>query len=89
MAGNAYIMTAYNAETEASGTAQIDYVMGTDGTWLPVGTDPTLIGSAATYTDAAFPIEEVRAIQGQFQAKYTDRDVRMERVTVSITYPAV
>lgn len=88
MPANAWIMTAYNAEAEPSGTAQIDFVLGTGGTWLPVGTDPTLINGAATYLDGAFTLEDVRGIQGDFQRKYTDRDVRMERATVTVTYPA-
>jgi hypothetical protein len=85
MAGNCFLMTGYSNESDGT----IDYVMGVDGTWLPVGTDPTLINAAAAYLDAAFPIEQVRGIQGDFQRKYTDRDVRMERATVTIVFPAV
>lgn len=86
MAANSWIMTAYNAEAEATGKA--DFVLGTGGVWLPLSTDPTLINGAATYLDAAFTIEDVRGIQGDFQRKYTDRDVRMERATVTVAYPA-
>jgi hypothetical protein len=88
MAANAWIMTAYTNESEAPGTATIDYVLGTDGTWLDVATTPSLINGAAIYLDGIFTVDAVRGIQGQFQSRYTDRDVRMERATVSVAYPA-
>jgi hypothetical protein len=87
MAGNAWIMTGYMSESEDSGTGRIDYVLDSGGNWVDVSTNMSLINGAATYLDALFPVEEVRGIQGDFQQKYTDRDVRMERVTVTVSYP--
>lgn len=95
MAGNSWIMTAYTDEADTSP----NYVLDNQGNWQQIGAvtdaegnttpgDPTLINSAATYLDGAITTEEVRVIQGQFQQQYYDRDVRMERAKVTITYPA-
>lgn len=38
------------------------------------------------YLDSQFGIEDIRNIQGQFQQEFTDRDVRMARVDLNITF---
>lgn len=70
------------------------YDGGTSGTinrWLPLdATDiATAFNSANIYLDATTTTPTVRDIQGSYQQLYTDRDVRMERVTINVTFPAV
>lgn len=42
--------------------------------------------AANVYLDSQFSIEAIRDIQGQFQQQFTDRDVRMARVDLNITF---
>lgn len=85
MAANAWIMAGYTDEADTG----INFVLSSEGTWLDVATTPSLINGAAVYLDGTLEVDEVRAIQGRFQQRYTDRDVRMERATVTVAFPAV
>lgn len=42
--------------------------------------------AANVYLDSQFSIEAIRDIQGQFQQQFTDRDVRMARVDLALTF---
>lgn len=72
--GNAWVLTS--APTEG---AAIDSVWDGDE-WRPIAD----INSAQLFGDGATPVETMRAIQGDFQSRYTDRDVRMSRATVTV-----
>lgn len=38
------------------------------------------------YLDSDVTIEQARELQGQFQQEFTDRDVRMERVDITLAF---
>jgi len=44
------------------------------------------LDDAFIYSDGNYTVEQVRAIQGDFQARFTDRDVRMRRVSVTVAF---
>lgn len=73
--GNSWLMVS--APDEA--TVNPDFVW--DGTdWVAIAN----INNALAYTDTTFTAAQARGIQGDLQARYTDRDVRMRRATVTI-----
>lgn len=74
--GNAWIIVS--APDEA--TANPDSVW-SGSEFLPIAD----INQADTYTDTTFTVVQVRAFQGDLQSRYTDRDVRMRRATVTVT----
>ena len=74
--GNAWVIGS--AVDEAA--ADIDFIWDGDE-FVPVAS----INDAQIYGDGQFSTEQVRGIQGGFQSQFTDRDVRMRRVTVAVT----
>lgn len=72
--GNAYLLVS--APTEG---APIDSVWDGDE-WRPIAD----INDAQTFGDSEITVEEMRGIQGQYQGRFTDRDVRMARATVTV-----
>ena len=76
MEPNAYLLVS--AVDEASA---IDNVWnGTD--WVPIATD---LASALVFPYNTVTIEEMRTTQGDFQQRFSDRDVRQANAAVSIT----
>jgi hypothetical protein len=73
--GNAWILGS--AADEAA--TDIDSVWDGDE-FVPVAN----INDAQIYGEGQFSTEQVRGIQGGFQSQFTDRDVRMRRVTVTV-----
>jgi IS1 family transposase len=68
-----------------------DGVSGTINKFLPLVTADleANFNSSLILLDAVTSVEAARSQQGAYQQLYVDRDVRMERVTVEVTYPAV
>lgn len=72
--GNAYLLVS--APTEG---AAVDSVW--DGAqWLPIAE----INNAQAFGDNEITVEAMRGVQGEYQSRFTDRDVRMVRATVTI-----
>lgn len=76
--GNAWVLVSAPSEGAA-----IDSVWDGDE-WVPLAD----INTAAAFSDGEATTEEMRAIQGQYQTRFTDRDVRMSRATVTIALVA-
>lgn len=76
--GNAYVLVS--APTEG---AAIDSVWDGDE-WVPIAN----INTAQVFGDGEATVEEMRGIQGQYQSRFTDRDVRMSRATVTVALVA-
>jgi hypothetical protein len=72
--GNAYVLVS--APDEASA---IDSVWDGDE-WQPIAN----INSAQVFGDGDTTVEAMRGLQGQYQSRFTDMDVRMSRATVTV-----